>query len=75
MSTHLKRVCKQPSVVHYLGKDIQNELISLLSKKIINTIVSQIHKAKYYSIIADCPPDISHISRTNDTHRKIYKYF
>lgn len=45
---------------HYLGKDIQNELLNLMSSQIIKEIVAKIHTAKYFSIILDCTQDISH---------------
>lgn len=44
----------------YLGNVIQNELIASISGKMLNTMVSEIKQSKYYSIILDCTPDLSH---------------
>nr|XP_046235720.1 uncharacterized protein LOC124054095 [Scatophagus argus] len=62
MKEHLNRVQKSTSGGHtsYLSHRIQNELVDLLSSKIISEMVSDIKKAKYFSLILDCTPDISH---------------
>ncbi|XP_065664604.1 zinc finger MYM-type protein 1-like [Hydra vulgaris] len=46
---------------HYCGKDIQNELIELIGKKVNTEKIAK--KSKYYSIIADCTPDITHLEQ------------
>lgn len=48
------------SHTHYMGKIIQNELIDSISSKILDTIVEEIKTCKYFSIILDCTPDLSH---------------
>ncbi len=60
MKDHLNRV-KRGTASHnsYLGHHVQNELIDLLSSKIISAIVDDIKQAKIFSIILDCTPDIS----------------
>lgn len=60
MKEHIRRITSEEIHSHYLGKNIQNEIIQLLSKKINLQIISALKNAKYYSIILDCTPDISH---------------
>ncbi|KAF7247743.1 Zinc finger MYM-type protein 1 [Varanus komodoensis] len=50
-------------MVHYLGKDIQNELIQLLSGAIKQTFLARVNSAKYYSVILECTPDVNHIEQ------------
>ena len=63
MNEHLRRVKDQETMVHYLGKDIQNELIQLLASAIKQQILTHANSARYYSIIVDCTPDVSHIEQ------------
>ena len=47
--------------VHYLGKDIQNDLVQLLSNAVKQKILASAHVAKYFSIILACTPDAGHV--------------
>lgn len=64
MLEHLHRVEKSQNnsskLVHYLGDKIQNELITLIAEKIKSKIIDMIKESKYFSVILDCTPDVSH---------------
>lgn len=61
LAEHIARIQKSESrLTHYLGHNIQNELIQLLGGRIKKAIVLELKKSKYFSIILDCTPDIAH---------------
>uniref|UniRef100_A0A8C8A234 TTF-type domain-containing protein n=1 Tax=Oryzias sinensis TaxID=183150 RepID=A0A8C8A234_9TELE len=60
LQDHVRRITDGDNHTTYLGKNIQNQLIDVISQKICSAIVSEIRESKYFSIILDCTPDVSH---------------
>ena len=60
IAQHLRRIESKETNVHYLGKNIQNEIIALIGSTIRNFIANEVSRWTYYSIILDCTPDRSH---------------
>ena len=71
MGEHVRLVMKGELHTHYLGKDIQNELLSIMASQVREKIVSSVHKAKYFSILLDCTPDVSHQEQLSVTIRYV----
>lgn len=60
MKEHLRRIDDKEFYHHYLSPKIQNEFIIRLSYEIKTAVISKIKiKAKYFSVIHDCTPDVS----------------
>ncbi|XP_026482738.1 uncharacterized protein LOC113390967 [Ctenocephalides felis] len=57
--------------ISYLSPKIQNEFIKLLGGAVRRTIVDKIKQAKYFCIIFDSTPDISHKDQTSQISRHV----
>lgn len=69
---HAIACTKSKRVDSYLSKDIQNEFISLLGREVKNNILDDIKKAKYFGIIFDSTPDISHVDQMSYVIRYVH---
>lgn len=69
MKEHLNRITTQKLNLTYCSKDIQNELINLMAAKVLEIIQQKVQDAKYFSVILDCTPDVSHSEKMSFTIR------
>nr|XP_033792109.1 zinc finger MYM-type protein 1-like [Geotrypetes seraphini]XP_033792110.1 zinc finger MYM-type protein 1-like [Geotrypetes seraphini]XP_033792112.1 zinc finger MYM-type protein 1-like [Geotrypetes seraphini] len=63
MEGYLHKVRDAETHAYYLGKDLQNEMIQMLSSAVKNEILMSAHAAKYFSIILDCTTDAGHFDQ------------
>ena len=49
--------------VSYLSSTTCNEFIQLMAKEVLLTIIAEVKTAKYFAVIVDSTPDISHVDQ------------
>ncbi|XP_018574116.1 uncharacterized protein LOC108913121 [Anoplophora glabripennis] len=68
--------CPQPRQEQQKGTSIifikdKNEIIDILAKTVRNSILNDIKEAKYYTIMFDCTPDVSHTEQMSQVIRYV----
>lgn len=68
----LKQLLQLPQgKVKYLSPKIQNEVIDILSKQVLNDILSEVQNAQFYSLIIDTTQDISKCDQMSQVLRYV----
>lgn len=64
MAEHLRQYGDQGSgSTSYISKTTYEELIALRAEEVRNTILKEVQEAKYFGIVLDSTPDISHVDQ------------
>lgn len=61
---------KSPKVT-YLSPEIQNEFINVLANHVKCQLVNEIKSAKYFGIMFDSTPDVSHVDQMSEVIRYV----
>ncbi|XP_060865965.1 zinc finger MYM-type protein 1-like [Metopolophium dirhodum] len=72
LAKHIEEVNAKNNVISYFSPQIQNEIISLLGKSTREKLLNRVKESKYYSIMFDCTPDVSHKEQMSQVLRYVY---
>ena len=65
MQKHLEYVKSHEIATSFLSGKIQNEFINLLGQEVRHGILLKIYNSRYYGIIFNSMPDISHVDQVS----------
>ena len=72
LKEHFLRIKMSDKItVSYLSPQIQNEFITVLGENVKKKIVDQVKQAKYFAMIFDSTPDLSHMDQTSQVLRYV----
>ncbi|XP_050065343.1 zinc finger MYM-type protein 1-like [Aphis gossypii] len=72
LASHIKKYAnKGKGSTSYLSLNIYEEFVNLMGQKVRETIINEIKKAKYFSIIVDSTPDVSHTDQLSFIFRYV----
>jgi len=72
LAKHIEKVNSKNNVISYFSPQIQNEIILTLGKSTREKGLNRIKEPKYYSIMFDYTPDVSHKEQMSQVLRYVY---
>ncbi|XP_060846436.1 uncharacterized protein LOC132926113 [Rhopalosiphum padi] len=69
---NVKQSYNNDKVISYFSPIIQNELVIILGQQVKDEILNRINKSKYFSILFDCSPDVSHQEQLTEIIRYVH---
>ncbi|XP_040262207.1 52 kDa repressor of the inhibitor of the protein kinase-like [Bufo bufo] len=71
MKEHLSHVESHPGSTSYLSPGVQNEFIHMMASTVRQSLLTSIHKAKYYGLMFDSTPDHAHREQMSEVVRYV----
>lgn len=72
LASHIKKYAnKGKGSTSYLSLNTFEEFVNLMGQKVRETIIKEIKKAKYFSIVVDSTPDVSHTDQLSFIFRYV----
>jgi len=69
---NVKHSYNHDKVLSYFSPIIQNELVIIMGQQVKQEILNRINKSKYFSILFDCTPDVSHQEQLTEIIRYVH---
>lgn len=72
LAEHLRRFQSNETQYSYLSKNIQNEIIGIISQTVKEKIINEVKASQYFSIIVDSTPDKSRTEQVSVIVRYVH---